>query len=383
MQPFVNLIVDLDHPSIPPAVDAAAAAAALPGVEIDSPPAADDRTLAWIDDAFSGTWGAEAFAGTNVVARCAGGAPVGFATLDASGLRFPWLECLARERDVGLFGPFGVAQQWRKGPLGRALLRAALAALRARGYARALIPAVAGERLIRYYADAVGARVAERFDPAALLGPPARTLVLASGNGSNLHGVLDGIGSGALHLTVTGLVTNDPNAYAIERARRAGIAAVHVLPWNRREEPRANYDARLLDTVAAERPQLLLLLGWMHLLADPFVRAFPEMLNLHPAFLPLDYRHDDVGMPDGTRMRAFRGPRAVRDALGASSRWVGATVHRVTADTDRGPVLARKPLRVEPGDDERRVMERLHPLERRVVGAAIVRWSFECRPKPA
>ena len=61
----------------------------------------------------------------------------------------------------------------------------------------------------------------------------------------------------------------------------------------------------------------MLLLGWMHLLSDSFVRAFPQMLNLHPAFLPLDPRRDDVVMPDGTQMPAFRGPRAVRDALGS------------------------------------------------------------------
>ncbi len=86
----------------------------------------------------------------------------------------------------------------------------------------------------------------------------------------------------------------------------------------------------------------------MHLLDAPSSRAFPQMLNLHPAFLPLDPRRDAVVMPDGKPIPAFRGPHAVRDALAASSPWVGATLHRVTTATDRGPVLARKPLRVEP-----------------------------------
>ena len=138
-------------------------------------------------------------------------------------------------------------------------------------------------------------------------------------------------------------------AYAIERARAAGVAGVHVVEWRRKEEMRAQYDERLLEAVRSERPDLVLLLGWMHLLSDAFVAAFPEMLNLHPAFLPLDPSCDDVGLPDGTRIAAFRGPRAVHDALAAGSRWVGATVHRVTPATDRGPVLARKPLRVEAG----------------------------------
>jgi phosphoribosylglycinamide formyltransferase-1 len=115
----------------------------------------------------------------------------------------------------------------------------------------------------------------------------------------------------------------------------------------------------------------------MHLLSDAFVAAFPEMLNLHPAFLPLDPSCDNVGLPDGTHIAAFRGPHAVHDALAAGSPWIGATVHRVTPATDRGPVLARKPLRVEAEEEEASVMERLHAVEHRLVKAAITRWLFE------
>ena len=121
----------------------------------------------------------------------------------------------------------------------------------------------------------------------------------------------------------------------------------------------------------------MLLLGWMHLLSESFVGAFPEMLNLHPAFLPLDPDRDDVAMPDGIRIPAFRGPRAVRDALAGSSPWVGATLHRVTGATDRGPVLARKPLLVKPGEDEDDLMERVHEIERGVVRAGVTRWLYE------
>jgi phosphoribosylglycinamide formyltransferase 1 len=150
-----------------------------------------------------------------------------------------------------------------------------------------------------------------------------------------------------------------------------------VLPWKRKEELRADYDARLRAAVAAMEPDLALLLGWMHLLDERFVAAFPELLNLHPAFLPLDERCDDVTMPDGSRMPAFRGAHAVRDALAAGSAWTGATVHAVTASTDRGPVVARKPLRIAPGENEDRVMARLHPLEHRLVATAIMRRLYE------
>jgi folate-dependent phosphoribosylglycinamide formyltransferase PurN len=115
----------------------------------------------------------------------------------------------------------------------------------------------------------------------------------------------------------------------------------------------------------------------MHLLDERFVHAFSDVLNLHPAFLPLDPQRDDVALPDGTRIPAFRGAAAVRDALASGSRWVGATVHAVTAATDRGPVLVRKPLRVVPGETLEAVMERLHPIEHRLVTAGIMRWLYE------
>lgn len=376
MSSLVNLIVDLDERSTLSPAAARELAESLPAIRLGSTGPPDERTLAWIDALFSGTWSSEAYAGLNVIARRAD-APIGFATFDPKGLSFAWLAELAREPGVGTFGPFGIAPEERKSGLGRLLLRLALAGLRERGYVRALIPAVGDERLVQYYSDSVGARVAERFDRAALLRSARRTLVMASGNGSNLQAVLDAAHSGALPIEVVALVSNDPRAHAIVRARNAGIASIHVLPWNRNEEARAEYDARLLAVASTEKPDLVLLLGWMHLLADSFVGAFPQMLNLHPAFLPLDPDRDEVVLPDGSRMPAFRGPRAVRDALAASSRWVGATLHRVTRATDRGPVLARKPLRVEPGEGEAHLMERLHEVEHRLVRAGITRWLYE------
>ncbi|MBV8198472.1 MAG: hypothetical protein JO263_10075 [Candidatus Eremiobacteraeota bacterium] len=133
----------------------------------------------------------------------------------------------------------------------------------------------------------------------------------------------------------------------------------------------------MLEVVRSFEPDLVVLLGWMHLLADAFVESFPETLNLHPAFLPLEPEHDRVVMPDGLGIPAFRGARAVRDALAAGSPWVGATLHRVTAHTDRGPVMTRKPLRIAAGEDETRLMEPVHEVERVVVKEGLTRWLYE------
>ena len=376
MRELCNLVVDLDERFVAPPDGERGPANSPAGIEIVKGGRADDATLAWIDQEFGGAWSSEAHAGTTVLARRAG-SPVGFATFDPHGLRFRWLRGLARERDVGLFGPFGVAPAERRSGLGRALLRRALGGLRERGYARALIAGVGDERLVRYYSEAVGARVAERFDVAALTAPRARTVVMASGNGSNLQSVLDAVRSGDLPIDVAGVVANDARAFAIERARTAGVESVTVVTWNRAQEARDDYDTRLLDVVSALRPDLVLLLGWMHLLDERFVRSFPSLLNLHPAFLPLEPQRDDVGLPDGSRIPAFRGAHAVRDALAAGSAWIGATVHAVTPATDRGPVLVRKPLHVETGEDEGRLMQRLHAIEHQLVRAGIKRSLYE------
>lgn len=369
MRELFNLVVDLgdrfDHAPVP-----------SDGVTITPSGAADERTLAWIDDAFGGAWSSEAHAGTNALAFHAG-APVGFATFDPTGLRFAWLRGLARERDVGIFGPFGVAENERGRGLGTALLHSALNGLRERGYARALIAAVGDAGTIRYYEEAVGARVAERFDGKAWVAKRPRVTVMVSGSGTNLQAVLDAASAGDLPIDVVAVVSNNSKAYALERARRAGVPSVRVVRWQRNEETREAYDLRLLEEVRADSPDLVVMLGWMHLLSEPFVRAFPSLLNLHPAFLPLDPERDDVVMPDGTRMPAYRGPDAVRDALADERPWVGATVHSVTPATDRGPVYVRKPLRVAQGEAQDDVMQRLHPLEHALVAAAIRRWIYE------
>jgi phosphoribosylglycinamide formyltransferase 1 len=370
MGDLINLAVDLDERFADDAPARRRIEHAGYTLTVDS---ADDRTLAWIDEVFGGAWSSEAAVATTAVAK-RDGAPAGFAVFDPKGLRFRWLQGMAREPGVGVFGPFGVDPMHRGGVLGPALLEIAMCGLRERGYRRALIGAT-NEQLAPYYERYTGARVAESYDPRSFTPRPVRTVVLASGSGTNFQAVIDRVERG-MPLELAALVCNKPDAFASERARRAGIPAI-VLPWVRAEQTREQYDAALLHAVVDAGPELVLLLGWMHLLAPAFVEAFPEMLNVHPAFLPLDPSRDCVGRPDGTVIPAFRGARAVRDALTAGSEWVGASVHEVTMETDRGRVLVRKPLHVQPGEDEGAVLARLHPIEHEVVARAVYRWLFE------
>jgi phosphoribosylglycinamide formyltransferase-1 len=337
---------------------------------IDGP---DDRLAAWIDFHFPATWwSAEARLGSAWVAE-KDGAIAGFAAFGARGLRYPWLRPYRRRGDLGIFGPYGVAVEHRGSGIGEALLVSALCGLHGSGYREALIPAVSGERLIASYAKRSGASVADNFTEHVRR---VRTTILASGAGTNARNVLERVRDGTLSLDVSAIVYNQVGAGVVEIAREHGIEAVSVM-WDRKSERREAYDARLVEAVARTEPELVLLLGWMHLLSPEFLRRFPETINVHPAFLPFDPAADEVVAPDGTVIPALRGAHALRDALRAGVPWSGATVHHVTIETDRGDVLVRTPLLVGDANDEEALREKIRPVEFATVTAAIRRWCFE------
>lgn len=370
----VNLLAPLDDERY--GVEALAAArdrAARAGATLRRVDGADDRLAAWIDFHFPASWWSyEVRAGSAWVAE-RGGAIAGFAGFGARGLRFPWLRKYHGRDDVGIFGPYGVGKAHRGSGIGNALLTAALCGLREAGCASALIPAVAGERLIAMYVQRTGASIADEFDYEV---GRFRATILASGAGSNADNVLRRVAEGTIPLDVEAVVVNHAGAGALDVARRHGVTAI-PLPWDRARESRAEYDARLIETVARTEPQLILLLGWMHLLPAGFLRRFPETINVHPAYLPLDPAADATVAPDGTTIPALRGAHALRDAVRAGIPWTGATAHHVTIATDRGDVLVRTPLAVGETTTEEALRERIRPIEFATVAAAIRRWTFE------
>lgn len=374
MSDILNLCVDLDDEHCSANVDAQARREIeASGLRLG---AADERTLAWIDAEFGGGWSREVFLSSCIVAYD-GLIPVGFAAYDPQGLTYRWLRGVAREPGVGIFGPFGVAAAHRGTQVGRTLLRFALCALRERGFTRALIAAVSDGALCAYYERMIGAQVMERFPRADLRGAGTRTVMLASGSGSNVQAMIDAVHRGELAHDLVGVVSNRSDAYVLERARIAAIPA-QVHAWDRRLQRRDEYDVRLLEMVSSYQPDLVLLLGWMHLLAPEFIATFGEILNIHPAFLPHDATRDSVTMPDGSEIPAFRGAHAIQDAFRARSPWVGASVHRVTAQTDRGDVLVRAPMRTMANEEETLVA--LHPIEHASVVRAVRLAGFLLEP---
>ncbi|HSO52107.1 MAG TPA: phosphoribosylglycinamide formyltransferase [Actinomycetes bacterium] len=180
-----------------------------------------------------------------------------------------------------------------------------------------------------------------------------RVVVLVSGHGSNLQALLDAAAERGSGMTVVLVGADRPGAFGLERARRAGVDTAVVRPADHPDRP--SFDLALRDLVAAARPDVVCLAGFMRILGPAFVGAFPDrILNTHPSLLP-----------------AFRGAHAVRDALAYGVKVSGCTVHLVDEQVDHGPVLFQAAVPVEPGDDEDRLHGRIKQEEHRLLPLAV------------
>ncbi len=185
-------------------------------------------------------------------------------------------------------------------------------------------------------------------------------VVLASGNGSNFQAVAEACASGKIRGRVAALVSDRRDAYALERAARAGIPGLVLPPF--KGIPRRDYDALLAETVSAFDPDYVLLLGWMRLLSEAFLSRFPmRVVNIHPA-LP--------GTFPGTHAieRAFEAWKADRIDR------TGVMVHFVPDEgVDDGPVIAAAevPIDAEGGLDA--LERKVHRTEHRLLTETLAR----------
>jgi len=179
---------------------------------------------------------------------------------------------------------------------------------------------------------------------------PSRLAILVSGNGSNLQAILDACANQELPAAVILVVSNNPEAYGLVRAKNAGIEAVYFAKLEN-ESRRAN-DARLADILAAKLPDYIVLAGWMRLLTSAFLERFPNrVINLHPA-LP----------------GAFPGTHAIERAFEAYQcgeiNHTGVMVHLVPDEgVDNGPVLATEIVPIHPTDTLESLEARVHETE--------------------
>ena len=175
-----------------------------------------------------------------------------------------------------------------------------------------------------------------------------RIALLASGRGSNLQALIDAIGAGRLDAELVGVFSDKTDAFALERARRAGVPAFALSPRN--FASRLEFDEQMFSSVDGVHPDVIVCAGYMRLVSEREVDARAgRMINIHPSLLP-----------------AFKGLRTHEQALAAGVTEHGASVHTISAELDGGPVMAQVRVPVLPGDDAatlaQRVLAREHPL---------------------
>jgi phosphoribosylglycinamide formyltransferase-1 len=165
--------------------------------------------------------------------------------------------------------------------------------------------------------------------------------VLVSGRGSNLQALIDAIADGRLDATIAVVLSNIEDAGGLDRARRAGIEALHISHrgWSSRDE----YDGVLARELRARDVGLVCLAGYLRVIGAPLLDAFPNaILNIHPALLP-----------------SFPGLHAQRQALEYGVTVSGVTVHLVTDALDSGPIVVQRSVPVLPDDTEHTLAARI------------------------
>jgi phosphoribosylglycinamide formyltransferase 1 len=182
---------------------------------------------------------------------------------------------------------------------------------------------------------------------------PLRIAVLASGRGSNFAALLAARDRGELPVEFVLVASDKANAGALQLAQMAGIPTLVLDPSDYTE--RRDYDFALFDRVAASKPDLLVLAGFMRIIDGDALKPWVgRMINIHPSLLP-----------------KYRGLHTHRRAIKAGDAEHGASVHYVTAELDGGPVIAQTVLQIEAGDNENTLAERLLPLEHQLLPAVV------------
>lgn len=174
-------------------------------------------------------------------------------------------------------------------------------------------------------------------------------LVLVSGGGTNLQAIIDCVADGRITNTkLVGVISNNPNAYALERAEKAGIPAQCVSPKS--YATRAEFNEKFLEAVNAYQPDLIVLAGFLVVIPPALIAEYRNrIINIHPSLIPAFC---------GT---GYYGLKVHEAALARGVKVVGATVHFVDEGTDTGPIILQKAVEVKAGDTpevlQRRVME--------------------------
>jgi len=183
--------------------------------------------------------------------------------------------------------------------------------------------------------------------------------VLASGNGTNLQAILDASQAPkSIEAKVAVVISNEPKAFALERARKTGVDAVVV---NHRDfDTRERFEEKLIEELDSRKVDLVCLAGFMRILTPFFVRHYQgRMMNIHPALLPL------------FGGKGFYGDKVHRAALESGMKFSGCTVHFVTEETDGGPIILQASVPILDDDTAETLAGRIHKKEHEIYPEAV------------
>ena len=164
-----------------------------------------------------------------------------------------------------------------------------------------------------------------------------RTVVLVSGGGTNLQAIIDRIGDGTLKdVEIVCVLSNNPGAYALTRAKNAGIPALCLSPKD--YETRERFNEALLRKLQELSPDLIVLAGFLVAIPEAVIRAFPmKIINIHPSLIP-----SFCG-------KGYYGLKVHEKALERGVKVTGATVHFVDEGMDSGPIILQKAVEIPDG----------------------------------
>ena len=193
---------------------------------------------------------------------------------------------------------------------------------------------------------------------------PKKLVILISGSGSNLQSFIDAIENGALNAQMAAVICNRPNAFGLERASQAGIAA--ELIDHTEFDGRESFDAKLIERIDHYQPDLVILAGFMRILTPGFVQHYlGRMLNIHPSLLP-----------------KYPGLNTHQRAIDAGDSEAGATVHFVTEELDGGPAVVQARVAIQADDSADSLAKRILAHEHSIYPQA-AQWFVENRLKLA
>ena len=176
--------------------------------------------------------------------------------------------------------------------------------------------------------------------------------VLVSGSGSNLQAIIDNIEAGRVDAKIKIVISNVPDVYALERAKKHGIPS-RVIPH--RGLKREEYDQKLVEVLRAQEVELVVLAGFMRIITPVLLRAFPmRVINIHPALLP-----------------AFPGTHVWQTQIDYGVKFAGCTVHFVDEGTDTGPIIIQAVVPVYDDDTADTLNARILKQEHKIYSQAI------------